>query len=275
MLAEDGEEIKILAGGQSLIPLLKLRLASPRRLLDIGRLPGLAAIRPEERSLCIGALTRHADIERFAAPQGLEILCEAASLIADPQVRNLGTVGGALAEADPAGDWGAVLLALETALLCRSAHGEREIAPQDFFLDAYTTALRPEEILTDIVVALPPAGSGSAYVKFERKAGDFAIASAAVAVQAGEKHRIEKIGIGLSGVGLTVVKAMNAESVLSGQEFSPDLLAKAADALMGEIQPLSDLRGSSEYKTEVASVIFQRAFRSAWQRACSLDKEEL
>jgi carbon-monoxide dehydrogenase medium subunit len=272
VLAEDGEETKVLAGGQSLIPLLKLRLASPRRLLDIARLAALRKIRIAGDSVLIGALACHADLERFPMPKTLRIFGEAAGSIADRQVRNVGTVGGALAQADPAGDWGAVLLALESAALCKSARGERRIALKDFFLDAYTTALRPEEILTEIAVALPGSGTGSAYVKFERKAGDFAVAGAAVMVRAGKRRKIEAIGIGLTGVGLTPIKAVNAESVLRSRELSPELLANAADALMGETDPLSDLRGSPEYKREVAGAIFKRAFHTAWQRAESREQ---
>jgi carbon-monoxide dehydrogenase medium subunit len=271
VLNQNKDEIKVLAGGQSLIPLMKLRLASPARLLDIGRLQSLTGIRTENGILRIGALCRHADLDRVLPPDGLEIFPEAARVIADPQVRNVGTVGGALAEADPAGDWGAVLLALDASVACRSADGERRVALKDFFTDVYTTALKAEEILTEVQVALPPARTGSAYLKLERKSGDFAIVSAGVIVQAGEKDTIERIGIGLSGVGLTPIKAGAAERVLKGKEFSDGLLEKAGETVMGEIQPFSDMRGSEDYKRDVAGTLFKRAFLSAWHRGLKQD----
>ena len=267
VLNEYREEIKILSGGQSLIPLLKLRVVSPPRLLDIGRLNELGGIRQENGSLRIGALTRHVELGSLLPPPGLEIFSEAARVIADPQVRNLGTVGGALAEADPAGDWGAVFLALDAAVICRSADGARRLAIKDFFLDAYTTALKPAEILTEVEIDLPAARTGSAYLKLERKTGDFAIASAGVMVESGGRAEIQKIGIGLGGVGLTPVKAVKTENVLRHQPYSPELVEKVGETLMSEIEPLADLRGSPDYKREVARTLFQRALASAWERA--------
>jgi carbon-monoxide dehydrogenase medium subunit len=270
VLNEYNEDIKILSGGQSLIPLLKLRLASPPRLLDIGRLKELGGIRRENGSLRIGALTRHVELEGFLPAPGLEIFSEAARVIADPQVRNLGTVGGALAEADPAGDWGAVFLALDAAVMCRSAAGARRLAVRDFFLDAYTTALNPAEILTEVEIDVPAPRTGSAYLKLERKTGDFAIASAGVMVESGARAEIQKIGVGLSGVGLTPLKAVKTESVLRHQPYTPELVEKAGERLMSEIEPLADLRGSSEYKREVARALFQRALALAWERATNI-----
>jgi carbon-monoxide dehydrogenase medium subunit len=261
------DEIRILAGGQSLIPLMKLRVMCPPRLLDIGRLKELKGIRIESGLLRIGALSRHVELEQFRFPRGLEALREGARVIADPQVRNLGTVGGALVEADPAGDWPAVFLSLETSVICQSVNETRRIPIRDFFRDAYTTALKPEEILTDLEIVVPREQGASAYLKFERKSGDFAIASAAVTIKAGANEEIQQIGIGLAGVGLTPVKAEKAEGVLQGQRFEPEILQKAGEALMNEIDPLADLRGSSEYKREVARVLFQRAFAIAWERA--------
>jgi aerobic carbon-monoxide dehydrogenase medium subunit len=269
LLTRFGEDMKILAGGQSLLPLMKLRLTSPSHLLDIGRLSGLAGIQFTERALLIGSLTRHVDLERTTMPRGLEILNETARVIADPQVRNLGTIGGALAEVDPAGDWAAALLALETSVVCKSNGNDRVVPLPEFFVDAYTSALAPQEILTNVTIGLPPKYSGGAYVKFERKAGDFAIASAAVVVHAGVNGQLQNVGIGLGGVGLTPVKAIATEQVLKGQEFSDDLTARAATTLADEINPLADLRGSSDYKREVAQVLFKRALTAACVRARS------
>jgi carbon-monoxide dehydrogenase medium subunit len=267
VLNEYKDEVKILSGGQSLIPLLKLRLASPPRLLDIGRLQELGGVRRANGSLRIGALTRHVELESFSAPAGLEIFSEAGRVIADPQVRNMGTLGGALAEADPAGDWGAVFLALDATVICQSADGARRYAVKDFFLDAYTTALKPVEILTEVEIDLPAARTGSAYLKLERKTGDFAIASAGIIVESGARAEIRKVGIGLSGVGLTPVKPVKTENLLRDQPYSPELVEKAGETLMSEIEPLDDLRGSPDYKREVARALFQRALASAWERA--------
>jgi carbon-monoxide dehydrogenase medium subunit len=274
VLDECKDAIKILAGGQSLIPLMKLRMVSLPRLLDVGRLQELHGICQENGLLRIRALSRHADLERFLSPPGLEMLREGARVIADPQVRNLGTLGGALAEADPAGDWPAVFLALDTSVVCRSVNETRRLSIGDFFLDAYTTALKPEEILTELEITLPRAQSGSAYLKFERKSGDFAIASAAVMVEVGSSQEIRRIGIGLAGVGLIPMKASKAEAVLRGQRFEPEILRQAGEALMNEIEPLADLRGSSEYKRNVAGVLFQRAFTIAWERAGRASRPE-
>lgn len=267
ILARSGEETKILAGGQSLIPLMKLRLAAPKRLLDIGRLSSLSGIRAENGSLRIGALTCHADLEQCSVPPELDILRQGARVIADPQVRNLGTIGGALAEVDPAGDWGAVLLALPSSVVCRSATGERVLPLEDFFVDAYISQLGTTEILTEVRIEIPPRGTAGVYLKLERKAGDFAIASAAVVLQRQEKEKIGNIGVGLAGVGLIPLKAAATEKSLRGAEFSKELVTKAVATLREEVHPLPDLRGSTEYKREVAGVVFRRALTLAWERA--------
>jgi carbon-monoxide dehydrogenase medium subunit len=261
------DEIKLLSGGQSLLPLMKLRLVNPPRLLDIGRLQELRGIRIEDGLLRIGALTRHVELEKARLLRGMEILREGARVIADPQVRNLGTIGGALAESDPAGDWPAVFLALETAVICQSVKETRRIPIRDFFRNAYTTDLKAEEILTELEVAIPRSRRASAYLKFKRKSGDFAVAGAAVMVEIGMDTMIQEIGIGLAGVGLTPVKAANAERILKGQRFEPELLDKACEALKDEIDPVDDLRGSPDYKREVAGVLFRRALTNAWERA--------
>jgi carbon-monoxide dehydrogenase medium subunit len=267
ILARSGEETKILAGGQSLIPLMKLRLAAPKYLLDIGRITSLSGIRVENGSLRIGALTRHADLEHGSIVPELDILRQAARVIADPQVRNMGTIGGALAEVDPAGDWGAVLLALTSSVVCRSAKGERVLSLKDFFVDAYTSALGATEILTEVRIESPPRESAGVYVKLERKAGDFAVASAAVVLQRSEKDTIGNIGIGLAGVGLVPIKAAATENLLKGAELNKEIVAKAEATLKDEIHPLPDLRGSSEYKSEVATALFRQALTQAWERA--------
>jgi carbon-monoxide dehydrogenase medium subunit len=271
-LAQAGEETKILAGGQSLIPLMKLRLAAPKRLLDIGRLKELTGIHTENGHLRIGALTRHASLETASLPRSIEFLREAARVIGDPQVRNMGTVGGALAEADPAGDWGAAFLALSTSVVARSVAGEREIPLKEFFLDAYTSALRADEVVMEVRVGLPPHASGGAYLKLERKAGDFPVASCAVFIERKGASQIASAGVGLAGVGLTPVKAAATENILNGKFFDEEVARRAAEILVGEINPLADLRGSADYKRAVAATLFRRALKLAWERAMRSDQ---
>ena len=272
ILARTQDDAKVLAGGQSLIPLMKLRLAAPKRLLDIGRLAPLKGIREEDGSLSIGALTRHADLEAASLPRSFELLREAARGIGDPQVRNMGTIGGALAEADPSGDWAAALLALSVSVVCRSAAASRRVVLGEFFLDPYTSALKPDEILTEVQIELPARPSGGAYLKLERKAGDFPIASAAVFLQAGARGEIASVGVGLAGVGLTPIKAQATEAYLKGKALGEEPASWAAEMLRGEIHPLSDLRGSADYKREVAATLFQRALKLAWARAMRSDQ---
>lgn len=267
LLAEHGDEAKVMAGGQSLIPLLKLRLAAPGLVVDIGRVPGLADVRAEGGGLTIGARTRHVDVERSAALRGrFGLLLEAAPQISDPLVRNAGTVGGSICHADPAGDWGAVMLALNAEFVVRSTRGERRIPAAAFFEGPFTTALQPVEILTEIRIPAPAARSGGAYLKLERKVGDFATAAVAVQVELANGH-IGRAGIGLTAVGPKNLQATQAEQLLTGVEPEDGVIDEAARLAAGASEPHSDIRGSADYKRDVVRVFVKRGLKAAIARA--------
>jgi len=266
LLTEHGDSAKVMAGGQSLIPLLKLRFAQPGLVIDIGRLPGLSGV-TRNGSLTIGALTRHADIERSKDLGGAwTIFPEAAHWIADPLVRNQGTIGGSICHADPAGDWGSVMLALEADLVVRSAQGERVIHASDFFQGPFTTTLRPDEILTEIRVGAPSKRAGGAYNKLERKVGDFATVAVAVQVEL-DGDKVSRAGIGLTSVGSKNIKAVAAEKALAGREPTDAVIAEAARLAGGAAEPKADVRGSAEFKKDVVRVFVQRGLKTALARA--------
>ena len=266
LLSRYGEEARPLAGGQSLLPLMKLQVASPQVIVDVGRLNGLEYLRQEEGHLLIGALARHVQMEHEKWPPGLALLRDAAREIADVQVRNWGTVGGSLAEADPAGDWAPVMLALNASFRCRNQGQERLVEAAQFTIDPYTTVLTPEELLTEVVAPLPGDGTTGAYLKLERKAGDFATASVAVQILWNEENGCQEAGIGLGGVGPTAIKATEAEDFLAGKALEERVLEEASRLVMEATSPFSDLRGSDEYKREMAGVLFRRAVEVARQR---------
>jgi carbon-monoxide dehydrogenase medium subunit len=260
LLVERGDDARLLAGGQSLIPLMKLRLARPKYLIDLNRISGLSYITEDAGSLVIGALARHIEIERSPlVRERIPLLREAVSLLGDLQVRNLGTIGGAIVEADPAGDWGPVILALNARLRCLGPKGEREIAAKDFFTFAYTTALESDELLREIVIPIPSQPKQGKYSKLERVAGDFAVASIAVQADIDNADVCRDIGIGLGGAGECPLKAVTVEAELRGQRLSPGRIEAAGQQIFALASPIGDLRGSPEYKKEVLKVIFCRA----------------
>jgi carbon-monoxide dehydrogenase medium subunit len=269
LLREHGDEAKVMAGGQSLVPLLKLRFASPALVVDIGRVPSLSGVTVDGEWLRVGARTRHVDVERDEALDRLcPILRETAPQVSDPLVRNRGTLGGSLCHADPAGDWGAVMLALDARLVARSAAGERVIPARDFFQGPFTTALQPDELLTEIQV--PAAGAGQrasgVYLKLERKVGDFATVGVAVQVRL-DGDRIAGAGIGLTAVGSTNVAAGEAAAALEGREPTDELIAEVARLAAGAAEPRDDIRGSADYKRDVVRVFVQRGLRRALAQA--------
>jgi carbon-monoxide dehydrogenase medium subunit len=267
LLAEHGDAAKVMAGGQSLIPLLKLRFAQPELVVDIGRLPSMAGVSRDNGQLRIGALTRHADLEQSHDLTGaFAILPEAAHWVADPLVRNQGTVGGSICHADPSGDWGSVMLALGANLAVRSASGERVISAADFFQGPFTTSLQPDEILTEIRIPVPAGPAGGAYNKLERKVGDFATVAVAVQVElAGD--RVARAGIGLTSVGPANVKATAAENALVAQEPTDAVIAEVARLAAAAAEPKDDVRGSAEFKKDVVRVFVQRGLKTALARA--------
>ena len=268
LLQIHGDDAKILSGGQSLIPMMKLRLARPEWLIDINHIPGLAYIREHAGFLEIGGLTREADLETSDVVRSkLPIVHDTARVIADPQVRNLATIGGNLAHGDPANDHGATMLALEAELIATGAEGLRSIPIQDFFLSIFSTALARDEILTQIRIPIPAARSGGAYFKLERKVGDFATAAVAAQVTLDASGACSKAGIGLTNVGPTPIKAGKAEVFLRGNKLDAQTIAQAAQLAADESQPSSDLRGPAEYKRALVKELTKRALTRAAERA--------
>jgi carbon-monoxide dehydrogenase medium subunit len=268
LLSRYGDDAKILAGGQSLLPMMKLRIASPRFLIDVNRISALTGIREAGDRLVIGAMCRHAEVA--ASPiirERLPLMIDAAHQTADVQVRNRGTIGGSLAHADPAGDWPAALLALDASVTVTGPRGSRTPPLREFIVDAYTTQLAADEMLTEVVVPLPPAGSGGAYLKFEKRAGDFAVASVGVQIHVTRERQCSAVAIGLGALGPTPMRADAAEARLRGHTPSPDLLADAQRLVHDAAQPFADTRGSIEYKRHLAGVLFRRAFDTAFARA--------
>jgi carbon-monoxide dehydrogenase medium subunit len=267
LLQQLGEDARLIAGGQSLIPLMKMRMARPSALVDISFIPGLNEIRPSDGQLRFGALTRHADIETSDAASSIPIIHDCAAGIADVQVRNQGTIGGSLAEADPSGDWGAVLLALDTSVLCSRPSGERTIALDDFFKDAYTTVLEHDELISEIIVKQPVKNSGGAYLAFKRSAPVYATASAAVQLTLGEDDTCKDVRVVLGCVGLTAIRAKEAEKLLRGQELEEKRIESAVEAVRAAAEPQDDMRGSVDYKRVLIAALVKRAIGIAVRRA--------
>jgi carbon-monoxide dehydrogenase medium subunit len=268
LLAQYGDEAKVLSGGQSLLPLLKLRLGAAGHLVDIGRIPGLEYIREEGGFLRIGGRTREAALERSELiGSKYPILADTARVIADPIVRNLATVGGNLAHGDPANDHPATMLALQAQVVATGPKGERTIPIDRFFTGIFSTALAADEILTEIRIPVPPAGSGGAYVKLERKVGDFATAAVAAQVTLGADGAIQRAGIGLTAAGPTPIEAVDAERFLAGKKPDGGVIKEAARLAAGATSPSADRRGTVEYKREMARVLTGRALRKAVERA--------
>jgi len=266
LLGQFGDEAKILSGGQSLLPLLKLRFAQPGHLIDIGRIPGMDYIKEDGGFLRIGALVRESALESNPLiTSKYPILTDTAAVIADPIVRNLATVCGNLAHGDPANDHPATMLALGAEVVATDDKGPRTIPVAQFFTGIFTTALQPNEVLTEIRIPVPPGGSGGAYVKLERKVGDFATAGvAAFLVMKGGV--IERAGIGITNAGPTPIKADAAEKSLAGKKADEAAFAEAGRLAAAATSPNPDRRGSTEYKQEMARVLTIRALRKAAQR---------
>ncbi len=267
LLQQLGDESRVLAGGQSLIPLMKMRLARPTALIDINFVPGLSDIQSHNGELRFGALARHTDIEMSDAAAAIPILHDCAAGIADVQVRNQGTIGGSLAEADPSGDWGATLLALETSLQCAGPQGERSIKLEEFIKDAYTTALAHDELVREIIVKKPPRNSGGAYLAFKRSAPVYATVSAGVQVTLDGKDICKDIRVVLGCVGLTAIHATRAEDELRGKKIDGKAIQRAAEAAREAAEPQSDMRGSADYKRMLVAALVKRALGIAMRRA--------
>jgi carbon-monoxide dehydrogenase medium subunit len=266
LLSELGEEARPLAGGQSLIPLMKLRFANPSHLVDLNFIPGLSYVKQDGDTFRFGPLTRHAEIERSEIAARIPIIHDCAAGIADVQVRNRGTLAGSLAEADPSGDWAPVLLTLETQVHCLGPNGERVVPLAQFIQDAYTTVLEPDELVSEIAVKAPPKNSGGAYLGFKRCAPVYP--TAAVAVQlAMEDGLCREARIYLAAVGLTPIRAREAEAALAGRPLDPRTTHVAAEAARAAADPQPDMRGSAEFKRQLIFTLTQRAVEAARRRA--------
>ena len=267
LLKKHGDDAKVLSGGMSLLPMLKLRLASFAHLVDINRVPGLDYIKEEKGTLRIGAMTRQAALERSDVIKSkYPILADAVPLIADPLVRNRGTIGGNVANGDPGNDQPAIMIALGATFVVRGAK-ERSIAANQFYKGLYDTALARSEILTEVRIPIPPAKSGGAYAKLKRKTGDFAVAAAAVQLTLGKNGAVERAGIALTNAGLTPIEAVDAAKYLVGKMPDEKTISEAAKLAAAKSSPSADRRGSVEYKKEMARVLTTRALRKAVQRA--------
>jgi len=267
LLDQLGDEGKVLAGGQSLIPLLKLRFASPAHLVDINRIKELDFIEERDGTLRIGPLFRHKAAERSSLlASRYQVMADAAPQIADPIIRNRGTIAGSVAHADPSGDWGTVLLALDADLVLRSKSGSRTVKVRDFFSGPFSTALQPTEILSEIRIPVARAQTGGAYLKLERKVGDFATVAVAVHLQM-DDGKVGSAGIGLTAVGPQNIKAERAEAALNGARLDDSTIKEAATLAAEAAEPKADHRGSVEYKRNVVRVFTERGLKRAYERA--------
>ncbi len=267
LLSKYGDDARPLSGGQSLVPLMKLRLVNPGVIIDLNPIKDLDYIRRTNGTIEIGGLVRHADVESSPLMKTtLALAVDGAELVGDMQVRNRGTVAGAVAEADPGGDWGPVLVALNGKVECQGPGGKRLVDAADFYVDFLTTVLEPAEIVTGVQLPVPEGRSGGAYLKLERRSGDFAIVGAAVQLTMGADGTCTSIGIGLSGAGITPIKAKDAENALKGTKLTDGDIAEAARLIDGVIEPVTDVRASAEYRRQMVGVFFKRALKAAQAR---------
>lgn len=270
LLTRHGEDAKLLAGGHSLIPAMKLRLAVPRYLIDIGQVPGLSGVRVDGETLAIGALTVHADVASSElVRQRLPGLAEAAAVIGDVQVRNRGTIGGSVAHADPGADFPVILTALNASFVLQSPSGKRTVPADDFFIDFYTTALKANEVLTEIRVPLPPSGAGTAYAKLGHPASGYVVVSAGVLVIHQPSGRCASARVAIGGLSSCPLRAAATEAALHGQPLTPAVIAAAAAKAAEGADPDGDTYASADYKRHVATVYARRAIEGAVGRAAS------
>jgi len=263
LLNQFGEDAKILAGGHSLLPMMKLRFAEPPHLIDLNKIEQLRGIKEEAGMIKIGAMTvESALLNSDLLKEKVSLIPKAVKLIADPQVRNRGTIGGDIAHGDPANDHPAIMMALDATFVLTGPDGERSVKAVDFFHGTYMTDLKENEILTEIHIAPLPANTGTAYFKLKRKTGDWATAAAAIVLQM-DGDKVSMVRIGLTNVADTALRATEAENLLMGQTLSEELLNKVVDAVTAICNPAEDLRGDAEYKTAMAGVMTKRALIDA------------
>lgn len=263
LMEKYGDEAKVIAGGHSLLPMMKLRFAEPAQLIDLNGIDELTGIREEGGNIHIGAMVRESElINSSLLIDKCPLIVDTAKLIGDPQVRNRGTIGGDVVHGDPGNDHPSVMVALGASFVLVGPSGERTVPADGFFLGTYWTQMEPDEILKEIIVPIAPSGSGHGFAKLKRKTGDFATAAAAVTVQM-DGATCKNINICLTNVGATTLKASDAEAVLIGATPDDSLIEQAAEKAMAICEPAEDLRGDVEYKTAMAGEMTRRAIRQA------------
>jgi carbon-monoxide dehydrogenase medium subunit len=268
LLTQHKDDAKLLAGGHSLIPMMKLRLAQPKHLIDLRKVPGLSGIKEEGGALLIGAMTSHYQVESSALVKSkIPVLSEVGAIIGDPQVRNLGTIGGSVAHADPAADWPAAMIALGAEFVCEGPKGKRTVKVDGWFQGLMTTAVGEDEILVQIRVPILPAGSGAAYMKFPHPASRFAVVGVAAAVTLDAKGVCTKAGVGVTGAGTHAVRAKGVEAGLTGKTLDAATIEAAAQKAAEGVDVQADLQGSVEYKSHLCRVFARRALEAAAKRA--------
>jgi len=268
LLQQHGDDAKVLAGGHSLIPLLKLRLASPPVLVDISKIQELKGITRQNGTVTIGALTTHTQIEESAELKQLfPIMPEAATVIGDPMVRHLGTFGGSLAHADPAGDWPAVALVLGATVRATGPNGERTIPVDDFFLDMLTSALEPGEVLTAIDLTVPQGKTGMSYQKFAHPASGYAVVGVAATVTLGANGTCQDCRVAVTGAGPKATRLTAVENALQGQQLTPELIGQASQQAGAEMDFLGDIYASESYREHLTKVFTKRALLKALESA--------
>ncbi len=268
LLGKLGDDAKILAGGHSLIPMMKLRLAQPKHLVDLRKVPGLAGIKEDKGALAIGAMTTHWQVESSDLVKSkLPVLCDVAGIIGDPAVRNLGTVGGSLAHADPAADWPAIMIALGAEMVCEGPKGRRTVKVDDWFKGLMATALGDDELLVEVRVPLLAGGSGAAYMKFPHPASRFAVVGVAAAVTLDKQGTCTKASLGVTGAGTKAVRAKGVEAGCTGKKLDAPTIEAAAQKAADGVDVQADLQGSVEYKSHLCRVFAKRALTEAVKRA--------
>jgi carbon-monoxide dehydrogenase medium subunit len=268
LLGRYKDDAKLLAGGHSLVPMMKLRLAQPKHLIDLRKVPGLAGVKEQGGAIVIGALTTHWQMESSTLLKSkCPVLAETASVIGDPAVRNLGTVGGSLAHADPAADQPATVIALGAEIVCEGTRGRRTVKVDDWFQGLMATALKEDELLVEIRVPAWPAGSGGAYMKFPHPASRFAVVGVAAMVTLDQEGKCTKAGVGVTGAGTKAVRAKGVEAGLLGKKLDAATIEAAAQKAADGVDVQADLQGSVEYKAHLCRVFAKRAITEAAKRA--------
>ena len=263
--ASGGEDCRFLAGGQSLLPMMKTRLARPSMLVDLNRIEGLDAIGRDNGHLRVGALVRHADV--VASNETFGAIASAAPWVSDPLIRNRGTLCGSVAHCDPEGDWNSVLLATGADVVARGRTGERTIPIEDFIVGIFTNALEPDEMVTAVRIPVPKQRSGGTYLKLERKIGDYATVAVAAHLELDDDDRITKAGVALTSVAPTNLKVRSAEDLLVGERPSDDLFIAAGELAAAAAEPTTDVRGTAEWKRQVVRIYTRRALVAAADQA--------